>query len=316
MKYTAVAFAGAGLICLGLSYLWKSVNYGGNSSNMPVIYNNDTGVTTAGPFTSTNGSSTMFNGTNITHLEEVVTEAIKKGEKERWGNRTTTEKPSTTTKKPSRKPSKKPSKKPYTTTTSTTAKLSTSTTTTAKPSTTTVKPDDGVLLVKDPMVLEKRVLDDLKEHSFSEARIQYWLDKRLNINARLGYVNKQTLLMYSVENKNIEAVRSLLNKGAGVNIQSSTGQTALFTLLVDNNNIKDILRGILYPYSDIMNLLLKHGADPCIQDFVFKRTVVSMVAGNQPKDELRVLSVFMGELHKAIEKLHGTEECPAKQPTN
>ncbi|MDN5246791.1 MAG: ankyrin repeat domain-containing protein [Candidatus Cardinium sp.] len=270
---------------------------------MPIIHNNGTGVTTPGPFTSTDGysSSMLNNRTDITHLEEVVTKALEKGEEE-WGNRTTTENPSTTTKKPSRKPSKKPSKKPSTTT--------------SKPSTTTVKPDDGVPPIKDPMVLEKRVLDDLKEHSFSEARIQYWLDKRLNINARLGYVNKQTLLMYSVENKNIEAVRSLLNKGAGVNIQSSTGQTALFTLLVDNNNIKDILRGILYPYSDIMNLLLKHGADPCIQDFVFKRTVVSMVAGNQPKDELRVLSVFMGELHKAIEKLHGTEECPAKQPTN
>ncbi|MCT4696782.1 MAG: ankyrin repeat domain-containing protein [Candidatus Cardinium sp.] len=204
---------------------------------MPIIHNNGTGVTTPGPFTSTDGysSSMLNNRTDITHLEEVVTKALEKGEEE-WGNRTTTENPSTTTKKPSRKPSKKPSKKPSTTT--------------SKPSTTTVKPDDGVPPIKDPMVLDEQFIAYTKDSSFSEERVQYLLDQGLKIDA-----NNQgsTLLIYAAFASNKPAIRFLVERGAKVDAQTSDGLTAL--MIVAQNGLEDIV-----------DFLLEKGANPCIKD--------------------------------------------------
>ncbi|WP_419241683.1 ankyrin repeat domain-containing protein [Cardinium endosymbiont of Nabis limbatus] len=84
--------------------------------------------------------------------------------------------------------------------------------------------DDRVTL-QHAMVLDDRILRDLKANDFSTKRVEYWLAKGLNINAKDR--QNRTLLMHAVSYSNKVVVQFIIDKGADVNARAMHGDTAL-----------------------------------------------------------------------------------------
>lgn len=117
---------------------------------------------------------------------------------------------------------------------------------------------DALLVASDPMFLHEQIIQDIKDSNFAEARIEYWLNQGLKIDATNE--DKYVLLMYAINVSNIEAVQFLIgDKQANVNAQDRLGRTALFWTinlfaaegLIDKDKNKDIFE-----------FLLKNGANP------------------------------------------------------
>lgn len=144
--------------------------------------------------------------------------------------------------------------------------------------------------VKDPMFLDHQIISDLNK-SFSAARIQYWLDNGLNIDAKddVG----RNLLMVAAAKGNLESVQFIIEKGVNVHEQDKTGNTALHYVACNIDKIHNI--NAIEP---IVKDLLKHGIDPCIKNQKGKKAIdyIFNAKENTIKDKVKTL------LSKASEK--------------
>ena len=218
-----------GLIWLsdwGLGYLV-------NSSNIAYLNrNHHLGVVTRAPFILTDGRlSTMAYYNATPELEAFITKAIKSGQA-RWN-------------------------------TSNTAAAHFTGNGTQNGSSYLIPKEVSFDGVKDPMVLNNQIMRDLVTYHFSKTRIQYWLNKGLDINAR----NQQgaTMFIGAACTGTKSGIVFLLDNGADVNAQSDDGLTGLLAILLRmriNNERAEA--------EQVVNLLLKSGADPCKEGRCFK----------------------------------------------
>ncbi|WP_243018703.1 MULTISPECIES: ankyrin repeat domain-containing protein [Candidatus Cardinium] len=171
-------------------------------------------------------------------------------------------------------------------------------------------------LVNISMNLSQEIISDLqcKDHYFSQERVEYWLSKRLSIDAKDSA--GKTLLFYAL-NFNQGLVPFLIKKGADVNAKNNVGWTPLLTTLASGDDYLKIFMEARVPVdvnlgnnqgetplmyaaiktnSDVVEFLIKKGAVIDAQDIKGK-TPLMYAARNNNMGPLKVLLAHKAKVH-------------------
>ncbi|TSJ81317.1 MAG: hypothetical protein NMK33_02340 [Candidatus Cardinium sp.] len=150
--------------------------------------------------------------------------------------------------------------------------------------TTDAEPADGIA-IKNPMILEEHILNDIIDSGFSTKRIQHWLNKGLDIDAKEPKTGL-TLSMHPIWLRKPIAFRFIMSNGADVNISNKYGYT--LTMLAAGQGLEDTI-----------DYLIKiKGADVCKKD-VYGQTARDLTANiSNPDIQTRIHNEFTEAMKK------------------